>query len=35
MRVPGTVNAKAGRPCQLAYLDLAAEPVAAAALGDR
>jgi RepB DNA-primase from phage plasmid len=34
MRVPGTVNAKAGRPCQLAYLDLAAEPVAAAALVD-
>jgi hypothetical protein len=34
MRVPGTVNAKAGRPCRLAYLDLAARPVAAAALVD-
>jgi RepB DNA-primase from phage plasmid len=34
MRVPGTVNAKAGRPCRLAYLDLAARPVAAAVLVD-
>ena len=34
MRVPGTVNAKAGRPCRLAYLDLAARPVAAATLVD-
>ena len=34
MRVPGTVNAKAGRACRLAYLDLAARPVAAAALVD-
>ena len=32
MRVPGTVNAKAGRPCRLAYLDLAASPVHAAVL---
>jgi RepB DNA-primase from phage plasmid len=32
MRVPGTVNAKAGRPCRLAYLDLAAQPVAPAVL---
>lgn len=34
MRVPGTLNAKAGRPCELAYLDLAAKPVSAAILVD-
>ena len=32
MRVPGTVNAKAGRRCQLAYLDLTAQPIEATAL---
>jgi RepB DNA-primase from phage plasmid len=34
MRVPGTVNAKAGARCRLAYVDLAARPVPAAALVD-
>jgi hypothetical protein len=32
MRVPGSVNAKAGRPCRLAYLNLAAAPIDAQAL---
>lgn len=32
MRVPGTVNAKAGRACRLAYLDLAATPLTAPVL---
>jgi hypothetical protein len=34
MRLPGTVNAKAGRACQLAYIDLAAAPVDARVLSD-
>jgi hypothetical protein len=32
MRLPGTFNSKAGKPCRLAYVDLSAEPVAAAML---
>ncbi len=34
MRVAGTFNSKAGRPCRLAYLDLTASPVPATMLVD-
>jgi hypothetical protein len=34
MRVPGTVNTKAGRLCRLTYVDLAMPPIEAAVLSD-